>query len=302
MSDAMTVFARHTVRQRRERAARHFADHDFLAREVGERLVDRLDDVRRPFPRVLELGSRRGLLRRLAEGRAGGDVWVESDLSPAMLASGASLRVVADEEALPFRGASFDLAISALCLHWVNDVPGTLVQLRHALKPDGLLLGALLGGQTLRELREVLGEAELDLEGGVSPRVSPFADVRDIGNLLQRAGFALPIADLDSLTVRYESPWRLLADLRGMGETNASVHRRRRFTRRSTLFAAMERYQARFGDAEGRVPATFQVIFFSGWAPDPSQPRAARRGSGQVPLADALRTPGPPAAGEDGQG
>ena len=288
MDETLHVFDRRVVRQRRDRAAGRLGEHDFLLREAGERLVDRLDDVRRRFPVALDLGCHRGECSALLAGRAGIETLIQCDLSAAMVASGAGLRVVADEEALPFDTASLDLVVSALSLHWVNDLPGALLQIRRALKPDGLFLAAMLGGDTLRELRLALADAELAEEGGLSPRISPFADVRDVGNLLQRAGFALPVVDIETITVSYADPFRLLADLRGMGETNAVALRRKAPSRRATLFRALEIYRSRFAGADGRVPATFQVIFLIAWAPDASQPQALKPGSAAARLADAL--------------
>ncbi|MBK8174751.1 MAG: methyltransferase domain-containing protein [Rhodospirillales bacterium] len=288
MSAPMFVFDRRAVRHHRDRAAGSLNAHDFLFHEVGKRLDDRLNDVRRTFADVLDLGCHHGGLSQFLLARDGVRTLVQCDLSQAMVHHAPGLRVAADEEALPFAAQSFDLVASVLSLHWVNDLPGTLIQLRHALRPDGLLLAAILGGDTLKELRSALAEAELALEGGISPRVSPFAEVRDIGNLLQRAGFALPVVDVDAITVSYADPLRLLADLRGMGETNAVRERRKSASRRATLFEALDRYRRDWADADGRIPATFQVIFLTAWAPDASQPRPLRRGSATTPLADAL--------------
>jgi SAM-dependent methyltransferase len=200
-------------------------------------------------------------------------------------------RVAADPELVPFGEASFDLIASVLALHWVADLPGALVQLRRALKPDGLLLVAMLGGQTLVELRTVLFDAELAEEGGVSPRVSPAIELGDGAALLQRAGFALPVADSETITVGYPDMLSLMRDLRGMGETNALAARRRGGWRRGTLARAAALYAERFGDADGRIPATFEILFLCGWAPHPSQPKPLRRGSATKRLADALRPP-----------
>lgn len=284
----MMVFDRRSVRRHRDRAAAGLPAHDFLFREVGERLLDRLDDVRRHFPRALDLGCHDGTVGRLLGNRGGIETLVQTDLSPRMAAAAGGLAVAADEEALPFPAASFDVVISLLSLHWVNDLPGALTQIRRVLKPDGLLLAAMLGGQTLKELRHVLMEAEIALEGGLSPRVAPFADVRDAGGLLQRAGFALPVVDTETIAVSYADPLRLLADLRGMGETNAVLERRKTLSRRQTLLDAAARYRALFADGGGRVPATFQVIYLTAWAPDASQPKALRPGAARNRLADAL--------------
>jgi SAM-dependent methyltransferase len=196
--------------------------------------------------------------------------------------------LAADEEALPFAPHSFDLVMSVLSLHWVNDLPGALIQIRQALEPDGLFLGALLGGETLAELRVALMEAELAEEAGAGPRVSPFAEVRDAGALLQRAGFALPVADVDTIPVTYPDALALMRDLRGMGESNAMVERRRTPTRRATLARAAAIYAEKYGQADGRVPATFQVITLTAWAPHPCQPKALAPGSARSRLADAL--------------
>jgi NADH dehydrogenase [ubiquinone] 1 alpha subcomplex assembly factor 5 len=286
-------FDRTTVRAHRERAAAHLGQHDFLLREVGERLTERLGDIKRDFHRVLDLGAHDGSLHPLLGDKAGRELVVQADVSPAMARlaranTPRALHVVADEEALPFAPASFDLAISNLSLHWVNDLPGALVQIRHALKPDGLLLAAMLGGETLFELRQCLMEAELSVEVGLSPRVSPFAEVRDMGNLLTRAGFALPVADADTITVTYANALALMRDLRGMGESNAISERRKTLSRRTTLLEAAALYDRKFADAEGRITATFQVIYLSGWAPHPSQQKPLRPGSAAQRLAEAL--------------
>ena len=264
----MTIFNRRTVRRHRDRAAAQFDHHDFLVRDVGERLADRLDDVRRSFPLTLDLGCHNGIMERLLNGRGGIETLVRCDLSEKMAVRAGSLAIAADEEFLPFAPASFDLAISNLSLHWVNDLPGALTQLRRTIKPGGLMLAAMLGGETLKELRHSLASAEITLEGGLSPRVSPFADVRDAGDLLARAGFTGIIADSETITVSYEQPMRLLADLRGMGETNAVIESRKGFTHRQTIMEAINIYQKTFTDEDGRVPATFQVIYLTGWLPE----------------------------------
>ena len=287
----MTVFDRRAVRLHRERAAATLDANDFLHREVAERLLDRLDDVKRGFPRALDLGCATGILGRLLEGRGGIETMVQCDLSPRHGGAGRpASALAADEEALPFTEASFDLVLSCLDLHWVNDLPGTLIQIRRLLKPDGLFLAALLGGETCHELRQALVEAEVAVEDGLSPRLSPMAEVRDAGNLLQRAGFTLAVADTDRLTVSYPTPLQLLNDLRAMGETNAVAARRKTLSRRATLAAALARYGELFADSDGRVPATFEVIYLTGWAPHPSQQKPLRPGSASTRLADALDT------------
>jgi NADH dehydrogenase [ubiquinone] 1 alpha subcomplex assembly factor 5 len=285
------VFDRAAVRAHRTRAAAHFAAHDFLFREVAQRLVDRLADISRTFPVALDLGARPGVLADAlqAEGVAQSrGIATLIEAAPVESFARAPLGLVADEEMLPIAPASCDLVLSNLSLHWVNDLPGALLQIRQSLKPDGLFLGAMLGGDTLPELRASLAEAEMAVEGGLSPRVSPFADVRDLGGLLQRAGFALPVTDADTIRVTYADAFGLLRDLRGMGETNAVVERRRTPLRRATLMRAAEIYQARFAGKDGRIPATFQVVTLTGWAPHESQQKPLRPGSAKTRLADAL--------------
>ena len=285
MTDTGIVFDRAAVRRHRDRAAADFAGHDFLFREIADRLGDRLQDVDRRFNSVLDLGCGHGAPI------PGLDTTtiITGDLSETMLRrSGRQRPVALNEEYLPFGVNAFDLAVSTLSLHWVNDLPGALIQIRHALKPDGLFLAAILGGDTLIELRRVLLEAEAETTGGTRPHTAPVADGADAGGLLQRAGFALPVVDTDTLTVTYTDMFALMRDLRGMGEANAVAARNRRFMRRDTLFAAAEKYQTLYADADGRVPATFQIIWLTGWAPHESQQKAIRPGSATARLADAL--------------
>jgi SAM-dependent methyltransferase len=283
---APQVFDRTAVRRHRDRAAGRFFEHDFLFREIGERLVERLDDVTRTFPRVLDVGCRTGFVGALLRGRPGVEQVVGLELSSAMARRAGPGVVIGDEELLPFADGAFDLVISNLALHWTNDLPGALAQLRRALKPDGLLLAAMFGGETLAALRAALIEAELGETGGVSPRVSPVADLRDAGMLLQRAGFELPVVDGDLLTVTYADALALMRDLRGMGETNAIAERKRSLTRRSVLARAAAAYPER--EPDGRIRAGFQVIFLTGWSPHESQPKPLRPGSATTRLADAL--------------
>ena len=278
------LFDRALLRRRRRRAAMSGAA-TFLLDRVAEDLAERLAVVLRRFDLAIDLGTPgealRSALTRL--GSVG-----------TIVATGTAPRtqkfVVADEEALPFRESSLDLVVSALALQFVNDLPGTLVQIRRALKPDGLFLAALLGGDTLTELRQSFATAESEIEGGVSPRVAPFADLRDLGALLQRAGFALPVVDADRLTVRYNSAFDLMHDLRRMGATNALLARRRTPLKRATLMRMVEDYAERFADDDGRVRATFEIVFLSGWAPHPDQQQPLKPGSAKARLADALGT------------
>ena len=234
---------------------------------MADALLDRLDDVGRQFRTALDLGTHNGALSRALERRPGIERVVATDPSPAFLVHGQGNRVAADPEFVPFREASFDLVVSVLTLHWVGDLPGALVQLRRVLKPDGLFLAAMLGGRTLTELRTVLIEAELAEEGGASPRVSPAADLADIAALLLRARFAMPVADAETITVTYPDALALMRDMRGMGETNALTARRRTPLRRSTLARAAALYAERFGLSDHRIPATFEILFLTGWAP-----------------------------------
>ncbi len=264
----MLLFDRRAWRAHRDRAGRGGAV-DFLHHEVNERLIDRLDVIAREFPVALDLGARDGALANALASRPGTAQVVAAEPATTLLRALPTPRIAADPELLPFAEASFDLAISALALHWCADLPGALAQLRRALKPDGLLLAALLGGQTLVELRTALFEAELAEEGGVSPRVSPAIDLGDAAALLQRGGFAMPVADAETITVTYPDLLALMRDLRGMGETNGLVARRRSFLRRATLGRAAAIYAERFGDSDGRIPATFEILFLTGWAPHP---------------------------------
>jgi len=291
----MRVFDREAVRRHRERAAAAFDAHAFLFEEVAGRIADRLDDVRRDFARILDLGARGGVMARALGARGGRPFVVHVDLAEPLV-RGLPGAVVADAEALPFAGG-FDLVVSCLDLHWVNDLPGALVQIRRALRPDGLFLAALLGGDTLAELREAWLAAEIEIEGGAGPRVSPFADGRDAGALLQRAGFALPVVDTDRITVTYADAIALMRDLRGMGEANAVALRRRGGTRRATLLRAAAIYGERFADADGRVRATFEVVTMTGWAPHAAQQQPLKPGSATMRLADALARDPPPGHG-----
>ena len=283
------LFDRRAWRLHRERAAR-CGCVDFLHVEVADRIVDRLDAVGRQFRTVLDLGAHHGALSRALAHRPGIERIVAVEPAIVLMAQTSAIPIAADPELLPFHDASFDLAVSALALHWVADLPGTLIQLRRTLKPDGLFVGAMLGGATLTELRTALIEAELIEEGGASPRVSPTADLRDAAALLQRAGFAMPVADADTITVTYPDALALMHDLRAMGETNALSARRRTSLRRSTLARAVALYGERFGLPGSRIPASFEILFLTGWAPDASQPQPLRPGSAAHRLADALGT------------
>jgi NADH dehydrogenase [ubiquinone] 1 alpha subcomplex assembly factor 5 len=265
-AESAALFDRRAWHAHRERAARR-GSIDFLHDEIGERLIERLDLVDGPCPVALDLGARTGRLTRTLAAHSGTEFVVAAEPAPAFLALCPVPRVGADPELLPLADASFDLVVSNLVLHWVGDLPGALVQLRRALKPDGLLLAALCGGDTLVELRTALFEAELAEEGGVSPRVSPGVDLRDAAALLQRAGFASPVADGETITITYSDAFSLMRELRGMGETNALAARRRGAMRQATIARAAAIYAERFAQADGRVAATFEVLFLTGRAP-----------------------------------
>jgi NADH dehydrogenase [ubiquinone] 1 alpha subcomplex assembly factor 5 len=265
--EPLLLFDRRAWRLHRARAA-HRGCIDFLHAEVAERLVERLDDVTRQFRVALDLGAHSGAMSRALRRRPDLERIIEVDPSRAFLAGLDGMRVAADPDLIPFCDGSFDLAVSALMLHWAGDLPGALVQLRRALKPGGLLLAAMFGGSILGELRTVLLEAELIEEGGGSPRVSPAAELADVAGLLLRTGFAMPVADAEKITVTYPDALTLMRDLRGMGETNALTARRRAPLRRATLARAALLYAERFGLADGRIPATFEVLFLTGWAPE----------------------------------
>jgi NADH dehydrogenase [ubiquinone] 1 alpha subcomplex assembly factor 5 len=282
------IFDRALLLRRRERSAPLAEAHDFLLARVADDIAERLAIMRRSFPLAVNIGAHNGLLSRRISGLAGIERIIDVERSWSLLSQCDGLRVVADEEALPFAPASLDLAVSGLALHLVNDLPGALVQIRRALKPDGLLLASLLGGETLKELREAWVIAETEVAGGVSPRVAPFADVRDLGALLQRAGFALPVVDSETVTVTYASPLALMRELKAMGASNMLSSRRRQPVTRGLLARAADIYGERFGSADGRVPATFEILTLTAWAPDESQPKPLRPGSAQTRLADAL--------------
>ncbi|ARO54238.1 SAM-dependent methyltransferase [Methylorubrum zatmanii] len=283
MNESAPLFDPALVRRRIARAWRS-GYAGFLLERVAEDLEDRLAAVTRSFPLGLDLGTPLPLVseRLLQTGRVERMI----RLAPVSEPGGS---VVGDPEVLPFGGhAGFDLAVSALALQHVNDLPGALLQVRRALKPDGLFLAGLLGGATLTELRQAFLQAESETEGGASPRVAPFAELRDLGGLLQRAGFALPVVDADTITVRYGDPFSLMRDLRAMGLTNALHDRRRAPLRRATLMRAAAIYAERFSDPDGRLRATFEILWLSGWAPHESQQKPLRPGSAKARLADAL--------------
>ena len=258
---------------------------DFLMLRAAEDLAERLATVERKFARAAAIGcltaGAADILR--SSGKVGEVVRIEGH---ERLLDGSGL--VMRGEQLPLEPESIDLAVSLLTLHEINDLPGMLIQIRRALRPDGLFLAALMGGGTLAELRECLLAAEIELAGGATPRVAPFTDVRDAGGLLQRAGFALPVADTETVTVRYASMFNLMADLRAMGATNALAARSRRPATRALFARAAQIYEERFSDPDGRIRATFSVVWLSGWAPHASQQKPLKPGSAEISLVRVL--------------
>lgn len=287
MSAPPRLFDRDLRRRRLDRTVATWRAADFLHRRAAEDAADRLSAILRRFPLAVELGAAPGLMAELAPPQQV-DLWLQAGLSEARLHGVPGSRLVADEERLPFREAGLDLIVSLLSLHWTNDLVGALVQIRRALRPDGLFIGALLGGATLTELRQSLLIAESDLGLGSGPRISPFADGFDGAALLQRAGFTLPVADLDRVTVRYDHPLKLMADLRAMGETNALVERPRAPLSRALILRTAEVYAERFALPDGRIPATFEIVTLTGWAAHESQQQPLKPGSAKMRLADAL--------------
>jgi len=275
----LEVFDRKLLRARQARARARGAAA-FLLDDVAEEFAERLSTVLRRFDIAVDIGTPAPALRDALQKSGTIDRFLD---------------IAADDETLPFAPGTLDLAVSALSLQHVNDLPGTLVQIRRALKPDGLFMAALLCGDTLTELRQAFAQAESEIEGGVSPRVAPFADLRELGALLQRAGFALPVVDSDKLVVRYDSAFGLMRDLRAMGATNVLLERRKIPLRRGTLMRMAEIYTERFADADGRVRATFEIGWMTGWAPHESQQKPLKPGSATQRLADALGTKEMPA-------
>ena len=279
---APILFDRALLRMRLDRAQKQGPATFLLDRVAGD-MEDRLAAVKREFADVADIWTPGDALRRPFANRFKSFTHVD----------------LGDSEVLPLQPEQLDLVVSGLALQFVNDLPGVFAQIRRALKPDGLLLAAMLGGDSLTELRQSFAAAEAELEGGVSPRVAPFADLRDVGALLQRAGLALPVTDVDRVVVRYDSAFALMADLRRMGATNILIERRRTPTRRATMLRMAQIYAERFADPDGRIRATFDVVWLSGWAPHESQPKPLRPGSATASLEEAVR--GSPSRGGGGR-
>ncbi|XP_031374640.1 putative methyltransferase At1g22800, mitochondrial isoform X2 [Punica granatum] len=296
-SSRVKIFDRDLKRKHRDRAAWLMRPQDSLTDTVAENLLDRLEDCKKTFPTALCLGGSLAAVRRLLRGRGAIEKLIMMDTSYDMIKLCKESEpkmgnenietsfVVADEEFLPIQESSLDLVISCLGLHWTNDLPGAMIQCKLGLKPDGLFLAAILGGETLKELRIACTIAQMEREGGISPRVSPLAQVRDAGNLLTRAGFSLPGVDVDEYTVRYKSAFELIEHLRAMGETNALLQRSA-ILKRETALATAAIYESMFAAEDGTIPATFQVIYMTGWKEHASQPKAKRRGSATISFKD----------------
>lgn len=265
------LFDHELLAQRRARAINFGVEGEFLHREIADQVSERLEEVNKTFTQAAVIGPK-------------ADLWVE-------ILGNSGFAAVKDQETLELDEGSLDLAVHGLALHWANDPVGQLVQMRRALKPDGLMIVAMFGGQTLNELRTSLAEAETEIEGGLSPRIAPMGEIRDLGGLIQRAGLALPVADSVNLTVTYETPLHLMRDLRAMGETNVMHARRKTPMRRETLMRAMDIYAEHFAEPDGRIPATFEIVFLTGWGPSETQQKPLRPGSAKARLADALQVP-----------
>lgn len=272
----MKIIDRHSVRRNRARARDEYA---FLYAHILRGMSERLLDIKRDFPRALQIGVRPGY-----------ELDHHGKIDKLITMDWADADICGDEEFLPCAPESFDLIVNIFSLHNINDVPGALIQMRRALKPDGLMIAAFPGGDTLTELRESLMQAELHLKGGASPRIAPFADKQQAGALLQRAQYALPVVDSEYVTVTYDHPLKLMRELRYMGEGNSLVARSRHFAPRALFAAASAYYQQHFSDPDGRIRARFEIIFMTGWAPHESQQKPLPRGSGKISLADALQT------------
>ena len=286
------LFDQRLIRQHRQRASHRYADFAFLKDAAAIRLADRLELMRRHFDLCLDIGAHDGrLAQHFAElGKIGHMIHTDPADGFALASKQHGSGVVHALGDLPYKPESFDAVFSCLSLHWVDDLPGLMMQARRLLKPDGLLLVSLLGGNSLAELKQALAEAEQDITGGLSPRCAPMADIRDIGGLMSRAGLALPVADSDRLTVNYPHMFKLMEDLRGMGEQNAMLARLKTPTRRRVFIRAAEIYQQRFARANGQIPASFEIVTVTGWAPHKSQQKPLRPGTAAHRLASALES------------
>jgi len=279
-------------RQNRDRAAAGFGQFNYIKQAVVERLVDRLEVMRQSFPLMLDMGAHHGEVGKacLASGKVDKLISMDPSLAMAQQMDKTANPLVMDYENCHFAEAAFDAVVSGFSLHWVNDLPGLLSRMRRWLKPDGLLLIAMAGGASLSGLRSCLAEAESRTAGGLSPRVLPMGDIRDLGGLLGRAGFALPVADSDTITITWDNPLQMMRELRQMGEANAMNGRIKHFTRKETMMQAASLYQQRYGMDDGRVSAEIEIITLTAWTPSPAQQKPLKPGSAQHNLADFLKT------------
>lgn len=282
MTADIFIFDRNLIRLKRNRAASYLKDHGFLIDWAQDQMMVRLADIKRDFSKSLQIGCRSN---KNFKGSFGIKDLITIDNSPALKPD-----IIAEEDLLPITTENFDLIYSALSLHSVNDLPGALAQIKNSLKADGLFMAAMLGGETLYELRYVLQQAELELYSGQSPRVAPFADMPQMGNLMQRAGFNLPVIDSEKITVTYDNIYKLMHDLRYMGEANSTKSRNKKFVSKRFFDRANELYQQLYSDQDNRLIATFDVIFLIGWAPHDSQQKPLRPGSASNRLSDVLKT------------
>ncbi len=274
----IVIFDRARLKQLRARTVKNIQNHDFLHRWTAGHITDCLQDIKRGFSKILQIGGSVPFAQ---------DAF-HMDMGQNILSGYSDLSFIGDEEFLPIKKSSMDLIVSSLTLHATNDLPGALLQIRDALKPDGLFIAALFGGETLRELRESLMHAEIELKGGASPRIFPFADKPQMGNLMQRAGYALPVVDSEIVTVTYDNIFKLMHDLRGMGESNIILKRSRTYPGREFFMKAADYYAKNFSEPDGRIRASFEIIFVFGWSPHESQQKPLKPGSAKLRLADAL--------------
>ena len=278
------IFNRSLIKLRRDKSAAEFHKHDFINQEITTRLIDNVQDIKRNFNTILNMNcDARSIDKHFDEAFV-----INQDLSFNMVDRYEGHKIQADEELFPYKNHSLELILSCLNLHWVNDLPGALSQLLHSLKPDGLFLGALLGGETLTELRQSMLKADMDHRGGISPHISPFVDIRDAGALMQRAGFALPVVSTERITVTYSDAFALMKELKGMGENNALIKGYKALSSPKLMMKVAENYHSDFANDQGRIPVTFDIIYLQGWAPHDSQQKPLRPGSGKMFLKDAL--------------
>ena len=283
------LFDRTRLRKRRDRSVSTIAGHDFLYQEAASDMMESLAFINRPFSTVVELGAQTDYLKSTLKERAGTTHYISCDLSAKTLAAKPGSRVVADEEFLPFAEQSVDAVVSIFGLQWVNDLPGVLAQIHRILKPDGIFIAVMCGGKTLHELRSIFAATETAQKGGIHPRIAPMIDVRDAGALLQRAGFALPVADSDNLSITYPNLFALMEDIRATGQSNMLKNQPQHFTSRGFFLDAAARYAALHSTPEGELVATAELVTLTGWKPAANQQQPAKRGSGTVSLTKALQ-------------